>query len=87
VIATARTHPAELGLPFASWTMERLHTYLAEACDIPMGKTGMFELLQEEGLRWYKQEGGFGERVAPAFAQKRGPSNSSAGAPQLTVPS
>jgi transposase len=26
VLATARTKPTELGLPFASWTMDRLHT-------------------------------------------------------------
>ncbi len=87
VLATARTNPAELGLPFASWTMERLHTYLGEACDIQMGKTRMFDLLQQEGLRWYTQEGWFGERVDPDFEKKRGPSNSSAGAHQPTVPS
>ena len=77
VLATARTKPAELGLPFASWTMDRLHTYLAEACAIQMSKTRIFELLQEEGLRWYTQEGWFGERVDPDFEQKRGPSNGS----------
>ena len=87
VIATALQEPAALGLPFASWTLERLQRYLQEACGIPMGKTRLFEVLQEEGLRWYKQEGWFGERVDPQFAQKRGPSNSSAAAPQPTVPS
>ena len=87
VLATARTKPAALGLPFGSWTMERLHRYLGETCDIHMGKTRIFELLQQEGLRWYKQEGWFGERVDPDFEQKRGPSNGSALAPQRTVPS
>lgn len=72
VLATALAHPQELGLPFASWTIERLHTYVHEQ-GIWMGKTRMFEILQEEGLRWYKQEGWFGERVDPQFAEKRGP--------------
>jgi hypothetical protein len=50
-----------------------------------MGKTRMFELLQEEGLRWYQQEGWLGERVDPDFEQKRGPSNASAVALQPRV--
>src|SRR6266851_3249903 len=38
-----------------------------------------------EGLRWRKQEGWFGERIDPEFAEKRGPSNSSAVALLNTV--
>ena len=87
VIATSLTNPAELGLPFASWTTERLHSYLHEHCGLQMGKTRMFKLLQAEGLRWYQQEGWFGERVDPDFAKKRGRSNSSAVARQPAVPS
>lgn len=71
VIATALASPKELDLPFASWTMQRLCEYL-HTQGVYMGKTRMFEILQEEGLRWRKQEGWFGERVDPNFAEKRG---------------
>src|SRR5207302_1791610 len=87
VIATALTNPKQLDLPFASWTYERLHSYLREQCGIGMGKTRLFKLLQEEGLRWYKQEGWFGERVDPDFAEKRGPSSGSVAVLPPTVPS
>jgi transposase len=71
VIATARTRPSELGLPYSSWTFERLATYLHEEVGLTMKKTRIFELLQDEGLRWRKQETWFGERLDPAFAAKR----------------
>lgn len=72
VVATARTRPSELGLPFSSWTFERLATYLHDALGLQLKKTRIFEILQEEGLRWRKQETWFGERLDPAFARKRG---------------
>jgi transposase len=63
-----------LGLPYGSWTFERLAAYVREELGIAMKKTRIFEILQEEGLRWRKQETWFGQRLDPAFAQKRGPS-------------
>lgn len=77
VIATARTRPSELGLPYSSWTFERLATYLHEGLGLTMKKTRIFEILQEEGLRWRQQETWFGARLDPAFAQKRGRSRRS----------
>jgi transposase len=77
VVATARTRPSALGLPYSSWTFERLATYLQEALGLAMKKTRIFEILQDEGLRWRKQETWFGERLDPAFAQKRGVSKRS----------
>lgn len=74
VIQAARTRPSSLGLPFSSWTFERLTVYVQEQLGIPIKKTRVFEILQEEGLRWRKQESWFGERLDPEFAQKRGPS-------------
>ncbi len=71
VVATARTRPSDLGLPFGSWTFERLATYLHEVVGLPLKKTRIFEILQEEGLRWRRQETWFGERLDPAFAEKR----------------
>jgi transposase len=78
VVQTARTKPRTLGLPYQSWTFERLATYLHEGLGLQMKKTRIFEILQEEGLRWRKQETWFGERLDPEFAQKRGPLNDSA---------
>ena len=76
VIATALTKPKDLGLPFACWTLDRLEAYLNEVKGIPIKRSRINEILIDEGLRWRKQETWFGERVAPEFAGKRGPSRS-----------
>lgn len=36
VVATARTRPSELGLPYSSWTFDRLATYLHEQLGLQM---------------------------------------------------
>jgi transposase len=77
VIASALTAPQSLGLPFASWTLDRLAAYLAEQKGITMKRSRIDELLIAEGLRWRKQETWFGARVDPDFAEKRGASNGS----------
>jgi transposase len=77
VIQAALTPPQELGLPFASWTLDRLVAYLKDEKDVGMGRTRVAEVLLAEGLRWRKQEGWFGERVDPEFAAKRRPSSAS----------
>ena len=77
VIAASLTDPQELGLPFASWTLDRLAAYLAEERGIAMRRSRIGEILQAEGLRWRTQETWFGARPDPAFAEKRGPSSPS----------
>jgi transposase len=77
IVATALTDPKTLGLPFASWTLDRLVAYVAEYKGITMKRSRLDEVLLSEGLRWRKQENWFGERVDPEFAEKRGASNSS----------
>jgi transposase len=77
VIATSLSKPQDLGLPFASWTLDRLAAYLQEGKGIPIKRSRLDELLLREGLRWRTQETWFGERVDPAFAQKRGSSRRS----------
>jgi transposase len=72
VVATALTNPTTLGLPFASWTLDRLEAYLNEVKGIPIKRTRIDDILLAEGLRWRKQETWFGERVDPEFAEKRG---------------
>ena len=71
VIQAALTPPQELGLPFASWTLDRLVAYLKEEKGVGMGRTRVAEMLSNEGLRWRKKEKWFGERVDPEFAEKR----------------
>ena len=76
VISAALTRPSELGLPFASWTLDRLVSYLSEQ-GIAMRRSRISEILIREGLRWRQDETWFGARVDPDFAEKRGQSNSS----------
>lgn len=77
LIAAALTNPRDLGLPFASWTLDRLEAYLNEEKGIGMRRSRIDEILIAEGLRWRSQESWFGERVDPEFAEKRGGSSSS----------
>src|SRR5947209_7919954 len=77
VIAAALTKPEALGLPFASWTLDRLQAYLAEHKGVGIKRTRINEILVAEGLRWRKQETWFGQKVDPEFAAKRGRSRRS----------
>src|ERR687894_194331 len=78
VIADALTSPRSRGLPFASWTLDRLAAYLLEHKGIAMRRSRIDEVLLKEGLRWRRHETWFGERVDPEFAEKRGGSRRSA---------
>ena len=84
VIAASLTRPDALGLPFGSWTLDRLQAYLNEVKGLPIKRSRVGEILLAEGLRWRQQETWFGERVDPAFAEKRGPSSVST-RPRLRV--
>jgi transposase len=77
VIGASLTKPDTLGLPFGSWTLDRLQAYLNEVKELPIKRSRIDEILLAEGLRWRQQETWFGERVDPAFAEKRGPSSPS----------
>ena len=77
VIELALTDPDTLDLPFGCWTLDRLQYYANEVLHIPIKRARIGQLLLAEGLRWRSQETWFGERVDPAFAEKRGPSSSS----------
>ena len=76
VIAAALSRPAELGLPFASWTLDRLVAYLGEK-GIGMKRSRVSEVLLAEGLKWRQEETWFGARVDPEFERKRGRSSAS----------
>lgn len=76
VINAALTRPADLGLPFACWTLDRLVAYLSEQ-GIAMRRSRISEIFLQEGLKWRQEETWFGERVDPEFTRKRGRSSSS----------
>jgi transposase len=76
VITAALSRPAELGLPFASWTLDRLVTHLGER-GIGMRRSRVCEVLLAEGLKWRQEETWFGARVDPDFPRKRGQSSNS----------
>jgi transposase len=81
VLEAALTRPSDLNLGFTYWTFDRLAVYVRERLGLPMKKTRIFEILQEEGLYWRKQETWFGERLDPEFAQKGGHRAAPQGAP------
>lgn len=74
VIATALTKPEALDLPFGSWTLDRLKTYLHEQQAIGMKRSRIDKILVAEGVRWRQQGNLFGERVDPDVAEQRGAS-------------
>jgi transposase len=76
VIAAALSRPAELDLPFASWTLDRLVAFLSEK-GIGMKRSRVGEVLLAEGLKWRHEETWFGARVDPEFERKRGRSSAS----------
>lgn len=76
VIAAALSRPAELDLPFASWTLDRLVAYLGER-GVGMKRSRVSEVLLAEGLKWRHEETWFGARVDPEFTRKRGRSSNS----------
>ena len=78
MIAAALTRPADLGLPFASWTLDRLAAYLSEAKGIALRRSRIGGVLRREGLGWRPEATWSGARVDPDFARsKRGRSSSS----------
>jgi transposase len=76
VIAAALSRPADLDLPFASWTLDRLVAYLGEK-GVGMKRSRVSEVLLAEGLKWRQEETWFGARVDPEFEHKRGRSSAS----------
>ena len=76
IVATALTAPQVLGVPFSSWTLDRVVAYLREHKGIRMRRSRLDEVLLSAGLRWRKHETLCGEQVDPDFAAQRGPSSS-----------
>jgi transposase len=79
VVAASLTDPQSLGLPFGSWTLDRLQAYLNDEKGIPIKRSRIAGILATEGLRWRTQERWFTERAEldEAFVEKRGLSSAS----------
>ncbi len=75
VIATSRTPPQDLELPFPSWARDRLAASLHEVRGMASKRSRIGDLLQAEGVRWRTQGAWCGERVDPSFAETRGRSS------------
>ena len=73
VLAAALTRPDALGLPFGSWTLDRLAAYLNEQKGLTIKRSRIGELLLAEGLRWRTQETWFGERAQAPGDPASGP--------------
>ena len=86
VITAALSRPADLGLPFASWTLDRLVAHLSGR-GVGMKRSRIGEVLLTEGLKWRREETWFGERVDPEFTRKRGRSSNSTPRRRRAAPS
>jgi transposase len=74
MIVTAKTHPQQLGCPYGHWTLDRLTDYVNHTLNIPISRSHLGDILEQEGLKWYQEKTYFTERPDPQFAEKRGPS-------------
>lgn len=72
MIATAKTHPQQLKLAYSHWTLDRLVEYINEQLQIPVSRSQLGQILEQEGLKWYQEKTYFTESPDPQFAQKRG---------------
>ncbi len=72
MVLTAKTKPEQLGLPFGHWTLDRLVAYVNATLHIPISRTQLAQVLQQEGLKWYQEKTYFTDRPDPQFVEKRG---------------
>ena len=71
VVAAALSRASDLGLPFASWTLD---CFVASLCEqgVGMRRSRTSEILLAEGLKWRGEETWFGERVDPSSPTQGG---------------
>ena len=76
LINLALQKPHTLGHAFSLWTLERLQTAFAEQEGIHLSDSTIWEWVEQEGLRWKRQQSWFRETEHhdPEFVEKRGPS-------------
>jgi len=72
MVMTAKTQPQQLGLPYSHWTLDRLVEYVHQRLNIPVSRSQLGAILEQEGLKWYQEKTYFTESPDPQFAEKRG---------------
>ena len=72
MIVTAKTHPQQLGLPYGHWTLDRLVEYVNQTLQLPISRSQLGAILEQEGLKWYQEKTYFTESPDPQFVEKRG---------------
>ena len=72
MIVTAKTHPQQLGLPYSHWTLDRLVEYVNQRLQLPISRSQLGAILEQEGLKWYQEKTYFTESPDPQFVEKRG---------------
>ena len=72
MVVTAKTHPQQLGLPYSHWTLDRLVEYVHQRLNLPVSRSQLGAILEQEGLKWYQEKTYFTESLDPQFAEKRG---------------
>lgn len=72
MIVTAKTHPQQLGLPYSHWTLDRLVEYVNQTLRLPISRSQLGAILEQEGLKWYQEKTYFTESPDPQFVEKRG---------------
>jgi len=70
VLECATTRPSELGLPFPTWTLNKLRRYLAQQQQISLSPEGLRQLLARHGLSWKKARS-WQQSTDPQFREKR----------------
>ena len=72
LVVTAKTHPQQLGMPYSQWTLDRLVEYVHQHLALPISRSQLGAILEQEGLKWYQEKTYFTESPDPQFAEKRG---------------
>jgi transposase len=74
LISLALQKPRSLGYPFELWTLERLQRAFKERQGIHLSDSTSWTWLDEEGLKWKRQQSWFREadKHDPEFVEKRG---------------
>ena len=72
MIQTALTPPGELGLPFGSWTLDRLVAYLTEVKGIPIKRSRISEISGMRGCVGVIRKGGSESELTPTSRKKGG---------------
>jgi transposase len=70
VIECATTPPRALGLPFPTWTLNKLRRYLATTQQLHLSREGLRQLLVRHGISWKKARS-WQHSPDPLFEEKR----------------